>query len=171
MRKKSRLNFNLNKSLRIFRHSSIPLALVAGCGVLSFVGADRWILNNLREQRDFNFKQTINRIALQLSENVLTSSYTNIDTLLLRILEEDTHITCLTVTRQSGKILSIASRERPGLAPQFNTGCHRVNAIKTKISQTRSTYSAITSMPIVQSQTTTCPLASLPVMRSTTKTI
>ena len=114
MRKKSRLNFNLNKSLRIFRHSSIPFALVAGCGILSFVGADRWILHNLREQRDFNFKQTINRIALQLSENVLTSSYTNIDTLLLRILEEDTHITCLTVTRQSGKILSIASRKQPG---------------------------------------------------------
>ena len=147
MRKKSRLNFNLNKSLRIFRHSSIPLALVAGCGVLSFVGADRWILHNLREQRDFNFKQTINRIALQLSENVLTSSYTNIDTLLLRILEEDTHITCLTVTRQSGKILSIASREQPGSRASIQYGlppsqCDQNKNIPDKINVQRDNFYA-----------------------------
>ena len=104
----------INKALRIFRHSSIPLALVASCGVIALLGADRWILHNLEKQRELSFNHEISTISLELSENVLTSNYTNIDRLLLRILKADSHIICLVVTGNDGNILSIqACKEVP----------------------------------------------------------
>ena len=117
---KNKVNFK--KVLRIVRHSSIPLAVVASCGLITLFGADRWILRNLEEQRDLNFRQVVSRISLQLSENVLLSSYNNIDTLLLRILDEDLHITCLAVAGNNGKFLSIASREKPGSKASIKYG-------------------------------------------------
>ena len=73
----------VNQAPRIFRHSSIPLAIVASCGVIALLGADRWILHNLEKQRELTFKHDISTISLELSENVLTSNYTNTDRLLL----------------------------------------------------------------------------------------
>ena len=117
---KNKVNFK--RVLRIVRHSSIPLAVVASCGLITLFGADRWILRNLEEQRDLNFRQVVSNISLQLSENVLLSSYNNIDTLLLRILDEDIHITCLAVADNNGKFLSIASREKPGSKASIKYG-------------------------------------------------
>ena len=99
---------------KIIKHGSIPLAIIAASGVIALFSADRWILDILAKQRDLNFRQEISRISLQLSESVLLSNYNNIDTLLLRILNEDLNITCLAVSDNNSKILSIASREQPG---------------------------------------------------------
>ena len=112
----------IHKALRIFRHSSIPLALVATCGVIALLGADRWILHNLEEQRRINFQNKVKTISLELNENVLTSNYIGIDNLLLRILEEDTNIRCLLVTGHNGKILSMAGRTKPGLPAYIQYG-------------------------------------------------
>lgn len=112
----------VNQALRIFRHSSIPLAIVASCGVIALLGADRWILHNLEKQRELTFKHDISTISLELSENVLTSNYTNIDRLLLRILEADSHISCLVVTGNNDNILSIASRRTSGIPASIKYG-------------------------------------------------
>ena len=114
--------FNIKKAVLVFRHNAVPLTLMASCGLIALFGADRWILRNLEEQRNLNFKQAISRIALQLSENVLLENYNNIDTLLLRILDEDLHVTCLLVSDNNGKILSIASREQPGAPASIKYG-------------------------------------------------
>jgi len=112
----------IHKALRIFRHSSIPLALVASCGLIALLGADRWILHNLEEQRRIDFQNKVKTISLELNENVLISNYINIDNLLLRILEEDTYIRCLVVTENDGKILSMAGRKKPGLPAYIQYG-------------------------------------------------
>ena len=112
----------MNKALRIFHHSSIPLALVASCGVIALFGADRWILYNLEKQRERIFNHVISTISLELRENVLTSNYTNIDKLLLSILEADSHISCLVVTGNDGDILSIASRRTSGIPASIKYG-------------------------------------------------
>lgn len=114
--------FNVKKAVFVFRHNAVPLTLMASCGLIALFGADRWILRNLEEQRNLNFKQSISRIALQLSENILLENYNNIDTLLLRILDEDLHVTCLLVSGNNGKILSIASREQPGATASIKYG-------------------------------------------------
>lgn len=112
---KASLKKKLNYAFRIFVRSSIPLALIASSGLIALLGADRWILLKLEKQRSLYFEETVNRISLQLSENILLLNYTNIDTLLLRILDEDSHITCLVVSDNSGRILSVASRKQPAL--------------------------------------------------------
>jgi len=112
----------IHKALRTFRRSSIPLALVASCGLIALLGADRWISHNLDEQRKIDFQNKVKTISLELNENILISNYNNIDNLLLRILEEDTHIRCLVVTGHNGKILSIAARTKPGFPAYIQYG-------------------------------------------------
>lgn len=122
MKIKSKLRFDLKKGLRIFHPISAPLAIVASCGLIALLSADRWILHNLEEQRSINFQNKVKTISLELTENILTSNYIGVDTLLLRILGEDLHISCLVVSDNGGKTLSMAGRKEPGASAYIQYG-------------------------------------------------
>lgn len=110
MKAKPRQKLKFRKALRAWRSSTIPFALLTASGALALLGADRWILYNLAEQRDIDFKQQVSRISLQLNENILLENYIEIDNLLVRIMENGQNITCLVVSGKNENILSMASR-------------------------------------------------------------
>ena len=86
---------------------------------IAVLGSDAWLTNQLDDKKKTTFQNDINRIAIQLENPILLQDFVNIDDSLIKILEEDPSITCLVVTNNIGKSLSIAIRASQEETPEI----------------------------------------------------
>ena len=97
---------------------STPFTIPIVCLSIAAIGSDAWLGHQLQKKQKIDFQNAINRIAIQLENPVLLKDYANIDNNLINLLQENPSITCLVVTDNKGKSLSIATRTSRDQKPE-----------------------------------------------------